>query len=314
MIVLLFNISGRTDVVNYYSTWLLNRLEEGYVYSRNPYNKRQVTRYDLNNETIDSLVFCSKNYKPLLDNIDSISNKYPIICYYTITTYGKDVEPKVPSITESIDILKELSEIIGKNRIVWRFDPILFTDDYTLDSHIEAYEYIAQSISSNISFSIFSFVDMYKKLERNMPEIKDVSKKQKLELIKQVGIISNEYDLPIHSCLINENLRDYGVINSGCVTTDILEKANDIKFKNMKHQGMRKGCHCIRWNDFGMYNTCINGCKYCYANKNPKIALHNYKKHDENSPLLIGYLEEGDNITEAEKSSLLFDSKQTLLF
>ena len=125
---MIINVGGRTDIVNYYTPWLLNRLSEGYVYSRNPYSKVDVYKLSLKPEDVDCLLFCSKNYQPILEHIGEIDEKYPILCQYTITCYDKDVEPNVPAIDESIETLKELSDIVGRNKILWRYDPILLTE------------------------------------------------------------------------------------------------------------------------------------------------------------------------------------------
>ncbi|WP_455644765.1 DUF1848 domain-containing protein [Methanosphaera sp.] len=312
---MIFNISGRTDIVNHYSKWLLKRINEGYVYSRNPYNHHQITKYSLKPPEVDALIFCSKNYKPLLDEFSKINHDYNIFSYYTITSYGNDIEVNVPSVDESIDTLLELSQIIGKNKIAWRFDPILLTCDYTIDKHLDCFGYIASQIADYTSFVTFSFVDMYNKLKVNMPEIIPFTQRDFQEIIKGMGEISKKYDLSIQSCLINDNYEKYGIKNSGCVTTEILEKANNIKFKNITHRGMRQGCKCLKWHDFGAYNTCPNACKYCYANKNSKIAQKNYEKHDVNSPILFGKISNNDKISIAkEKSLLLRDKNQTTLF
>lgn len=312
---MIYNVSIRTDIVNYYTPWLLNRLKEGYVYSRNPYDKHQVSKFDLRPEQVDAMIFCSKNYKPLLDHIDKINKNYNILCQYTITAYGKDVESNVPSIDESIETLTELSEIIGKERIAWRYDPILITDNYTIDDHLETFEYIASEINNYINYSIFSFVDMYRKVKINMPDIIPFTREDTQYIIKHLGKIANKYGIPIQTCLINEDLTKYGIRNSACVTTKILEEANNIKFRKIKHTGLRDGCRCVPTHDFGAYNTCPNQCKYCYANRNQRLAKNNYKLHNPESPLLLGKITEKDKITQSKNKRLLLrDSKQTVLF
>ena len=79
------------------------------------------------------------------------------------------------------------------------------------------------------------------------------------------------------------------------MTLDILGAANGIAFRPRKHKGMRKGCHCIESRDIGAYDSCPNGCRYCYANNSPEKALRNSRKeHDPDSPLLLGHLKETD--------------------
>ena len=141
---MILNTGGRTDTVQYFTPWLLKRFEEGYVLSRNPMFPQKVTRYELTPEKVDCVVFCSKNYKPMLKDIVKITDKFNTYFYYTITAYGKDVEPGVPSIEESIKTLKELSRIVGKQRLAWRYDPVLLTEKYTIAKHLETFDVMAK--------------------------------------------------------------------------------------------------------------------------------------------------------------------------
>jgi len=248
---MIINTGGRTDTVQYYCNWLLDRFEEGYVLSRNPLFPNKVTRYELTPDKVDCVIFCSKNYAPILPHIEKIAARFPIYCHYTITAYGKDVEPGVPSIEESIDTLLALSKIVGKEKIAWRYDPVLLTEKYTIELHLETFERMAARIAG-------------------------------------------KYGIPIQTCGTNGDLSRYCIAASGCITLDMLGKANRIQFRNLKHKGMWQGCHCIESRDIGAYDTCLNGCKYCYANKSPDKARENYKLHDEASPLLLGQLKNTD--------------------
>ena len=251
---MIVNVGGRTDIVNYYSEWLINRIKEGYAYSRNPLFTNNISKISLKPEDVDCLMFCSKNYKPMLKYMKEINQKYRIICHYTITAYGRDVEPNVPDIDESIKTL---------------------------------------------------FVEMYKKLDYNMPEIIPFTDEDKIQILEGIGRISKKYNLYTQTCGTDENYEKYGIHLSGCTTTEILEQANNVKYKNIKAKGMRKGCHCIPSRDIGAYDTCLNGCKYCYANKRPDLAKENAKLHDKNSPLLIGNVNKTDKITIAKQESFI---------
>lgn len=311
---MIINVGGRTDIVNYYTPWLINRLNEEYVITRNPYNHNQLTRYDLSPSKVDAIIFCSKNYKPILEHMPMIEKKYSLFCYYTITAYDKTIEPKVPDIDESIETLKDLSHIIGKEKISWRYDPILLTEKYSIDEHFKCFEYITSKVHKYISFSVFSFVDMYNKVFKNMPEILEFKEDEKHQILTGLIKIANKYNMPLQSCAVSNEYEKYGIRKSGCVTSKILEDSNNITFKKIKHRGMRNGCTCLPWRDIGEYDTCLNGCKYCYANKRPDIAEKKYRKHNPKSPILIGNVNKMDKINNAKQSSFLkFDSKQQRL-
>lgn len=302
---MIINTGGRTDTVQYYTEWLLNRFNEGYVLSRNPLFQNKVTRYELTPETVDCVVFCSKNYKSILSGLHEITDRFNTYFHYTITAYGKDLEPGVPSIEESMQTLIELSKQVGRERIAWRYDPILLTEKYTLETHINTFEKMAKILSSYVDRCIFSFVEMYKKLEYNMPELIPLTKQDKEILAENLGNIAAKYGLYIQTCGTNGDYSQYGIHSSGCMTLNILGSANGIKFKNLKHKGMRQGCHCMESRDIGAYDTCMNGCKYCYANKNPKKAFENYKYHDPDSPLLLGQLKDNDIIQQGVQKSFI---------
>ena len=189
-----------------------------------------------------------------------------------------------------------LSELIGKEKIAWRYDPVLLTGHYTIQKHLATFEHMAKRISGHIDRCIFSFVEMYKKLEQNMPELIPLTTDDMNELAKGLGYIAQKYHIPIQTCGTNGDYSQYSITASGCTTLEMIGKANHIKFRKLKHKGARQGCHCIESRDIGAYDTCLNGCKYCYANKKPDIASQNYKLHDKNSPLLLGNVKPTDTL------------------
>lgn len=310
---MILNTGGRTDTVQYYSNWLLKRFREGFVYSRNPFYPNKVTKYELSPEKIDCVVFCSKNYAPILDRLNEITDRFNTYFYYTITAYGKDIEPGVPDIQKSIETLLKLEQIAGLKRIAWRYDPVLLTEKYTIDYHLKTFDYMADRLSGHIDRCIFSFVEMYKKLEHNMPEILLLTNKDKEILAEGLGNIAKKNGIYLQTCAEAQNFEKYGIHKSGCMTLDILGRANDVKFRKLKHKGMRKNCNCIESRDIGAYDTCPNGCRYCYANSTPKKALENFKMHNENSPILSGEIKETDIIQAGcQKSFLEFDKNLKL--
>ena len=295
---MIINTGGRTDTVQYYTQWLLRRFEEGYVLVRNPLFPNKVNRYELTPDKVDCVVFCSKNYKPILSRLHEITGRFNTYFHYTITAYGKDIEPGVPDIEESMETLIKLSGLVGKQRIAWRYDPVLLTKEYTIGRHLETFERMAGKLAPHIDHCIFSFVEMYKKLEANMPELVLLSVQDMDVLARGLGFTAKKYGISIQTCGTNGDFTRYGIKASGCMTLDILGRANGIVFRDRKHKGMRQGCHCIESRDIGAYDTCMNGCKYCYANKNPQKAFENYKYHHKDSPLLLGVVKPEDKVTQ----------------
>ena len=311
---MIINTGSRTDTVQYYSEWLLKRFQEGFVYSRNPLFLNKVTKYELNPEVVDCVIFCSKNYEPILGRLHEITDRFNTYFYYTITAYGKDIEPNVPSIEDSIETLIKLSEIVGAKRIAWRYDPILLTEKYTKNRHYETFDYMSEKLSPYIDRCIFSFVEMYKKLKTNMPEIILLTQEDKDEIAKNIGLIAKKNKILLQTCATLENYEKYNIIQSGCITAEILGTANGVTFSNIKHSGNRKGCRCMENRNIGDYDTCPNGCKYCYANQNPQIARKNYEKHNADSPLILGGLNPTDEISQSSQRSFLIKYEQQKLF
>lgn len=302
---MIINISGRTDIINHYSEWLFNRFQTGYALSRNSLFPKHIRRYELTPEKVDCIIFGSKNYASILPRIKEITDKFATYFYYTITAYGKDIEPCVPNIDESIKTLLQLEKIVGKEKIAWRYDPVLLTEKYTVEKHLETFSYMAKRLSGHIDRCIFSFVEIYSKHKINFPELLTITAKQMEVLAEGLGEIAKKHNILLQTCGPEADYTKYGINSSGCVTLEILGKANNLQFKNLKHRGFREGCHCIESRDIGMLNCCPNGCKYCYANKNSETALKNYRNHDPLSPLLIGRVEPNDDVKPGLQKSFL---------
>jgi len=300
---MILNTGGRTDTVQYYTEWLLSRFAEGYVLVRNPLFSNKVSRYELTPDKVDCVVFCSKNYKPILPRLHEITDKFHTYFHYTITAYGKDIEPGVPSIDESMDTLIELSKLVGAQRVAWRYEPVLLTKDYTIQRHLETFERMSKVLAPYIDRCVFGFVEMYKKLQTNMQELIPLSVEDMDKLAAGLGAVAAKYGIHIQTCGTHGDFTRYGIHASGCLTLDMLGGANDIVFKNKKHKGMRQGCQRIENRDIGAYDTCLNGCKYCYANKTPKKAVENFKLHDPASPLLLGQIKPEDNVIQGVQKS-----------
>ncbi len=310
---MIINTGARTDTAQWYAPWLLRRFEEGFVFVRNPLFPHKVSRYELDPAVVDCVVFCSKNYAPLLPRLQEITSRFNTHFHYTITAYGRDIEPLVPSIDDSVQTLYDLERIVGAKRICWRYDPVLLTDTYTIERHLETFSHLCDRLAGHVDRCIFSFVERYQKLEQNFPELAFPTSEERDALAAGLGRIAGEYGILIQTCGNNGLWPQYGIGCSGCTTLAMLGAANGIEFRRLKHKGQRAGCGCFESRDIGAYDTCPNGCRYCYANRSPQKALENYRtNHDPESPLLLGHLQDGDEISFAKQKSLLVPQQMTL--
>lgn len=282
---MIINVGTRTDIVNHYGEWLFRRFREGFAYSRNPLFPKHVTRYELVPEKVDAVLFCSKNYAPVLPRLSEITSRFHTCFQYTITGYGKDLEPNVSDREESVKTLIALEKQVGRQRISWRYDPVLLTKRYTAEWHFETFGRLASLLAPHVDRCIFSFVETYASLRENIPDAFPIDGETKKRLAEGLGRIAKKYGLILQTCGDDADFSKYGILNAGCSTLDIIGKANGIPFREIKHTGVRRGCKCIASRDLGWYDSCPNLCKYCYANKSAELVAENRKKHDPDSPL-----------------------------
>ena len=306
---MIINTGCRTDIPAFYAKWLMNRIREGYVLVRNPYNPNQVTKYNLSPEVVDCLAFCTKNPEPMLTYLDEL-DMYKQYWFVTITPYGKDIEPNVPDKQKVIESFKKLSDHIGIDSIGWRYDPIFLENGFDVNRHIECFEKMAKELKGYTHNCTISFLDVYEKVKRNAPDIKTPTKEEQMEIAKAFSKIGKENEMVIHACCEKTYLSQYGLQCNGCMSQEIIEKAINNTLQPPKRKNLRQECNCLMGNDIGAYNTCGHLCKYCYANANKQFAIENMKKHDDNSPFLIGRSEPGDKVTEAKQKSWKIENEQ----
>lgn len=309
---MIINTGCRTDIPAFYSKWLMNRIREGYVLVRNPYNPSNVTKYSLSTDVVDCLAFCTKNPEPMLKYLDKL-DKYKQYWFVTITPYGKDIEPSVPDKRRVIECFKKLSNRIGVDSIGWRYDPIFIGNGFDVKKHIDCFGKMAKELKGYTNNCTISFLDLYEKVKRNAPDIKPPTKEEQIELAKYFGKIGKENDMIIHACCEKTYLKEYGLKCNGCMSQEIIEKAINFSLNPPKRKNLRESCNCLMGNDIGAYNTCLHLCKYCYANYNKELVIQNSKRHDENSPFLIGKSELGDKVIEAKQKSWKVENEQLRL-
>lgn len=294
----------RTDIPAFYSKWLLNRIREGFVCVRNPYNPSQVTRYSLSPEVVDLIAFCTKNPAPMLPYLDELKN-YGQYWFVTITPYGRDIEPNVPDKEAVMRSFQQLSEAVGVDSIGWRYDPIIVDSRHTVEWHISEFEKMAATLSGYTRTCVISFIDIYKKVQRNFPEAKEVQKKDRITIGKALIEIADRYGMTIKPCAEGNDLAVHGADCSGCMTVATYETALHSRLEVPKRKtNQRDGaCACLLGVDIGAYDTCGHLCKYCYANTDAGLVYQNRRKHDPESPFLLGGSMPEDVIHEAVQKS-----------
>ncbi len=303
---MILSVSRRTDIPNYYSEWFFNRIKDGFAYVKNPMNPHQVSKINLSPDMVDCIVFWSKNPKPMINRLDELS-MYHYYFQFTLTGYGKDVECNVPHKMENmIPVFQELSKRTGKEKVIWRYDPIIFTNRYTPEYHLEAFAQIAAALNGFTEKCVISFVDAYAKNKKNLERLGvcEIDRKEQLEFAKQISEIAKRNGMITGSCSESINLEECGIEHNCCIDKTLIEKITGSRLNVKKDKNQRQECGCMASVEIGTYNTCKNGCSYCYANFSKESVAKNCSKYDPLSPILCGEIGQGDRITERKVKSL----------
>ena len=290
--------SRSTDIPAFYADWFLERLKAGYSVWMNPFNQK---RYRVSFADTRMIVFWSKNPKPMLERLDEMEalgfRQYYF--QFTLNDYAAEgLEPNVPTVAERIDTFKRLADLIGKERVIWRFDPLLLSDSLTVDVLLDKIVTIGQELQGATGKLVFSFADIqtYRKVSKNLSgtTCREFSLDEKIEFAKGLHEINLSLGLELATCAEDIELSEYGIKHNKCVDDDLMmrlfhDDAALMKFigaeydmfngwqikKSKKDKGQRKTCGCIVSKDIGAYNTCPHLCRYCYANFSDEVVARN---------------------------------------
>ena len=303
---MILSVSRRTDIPNYYSQWFYNRIKEGFVYVRNPMNTHQVSRIEITPDVVDCIVFWTKNPEPMMERLEELS-AYHYYFQFTLTGYGRDMEPGIPHKREKmIPVFQALSDRIGKEKVIWRYDPIIFSQRYTPAYHLKAFEQIAMALKGFTEKCVISFVDEYAKNRKNMELLGayEMDRYQLPEFAKKISRIAKRNGMDTGSCAESIDLAECGIKHNCCIDKELIEKIIGGRIKAGKDRNQRAECGCMESVEIGAYHTCKNGCKYCYANSSAENVARNCSKYDPTSPILCGAIAENDRITQRRVRSL----------
>lgn len=304
---MIISASRRTDIPTFYSQWFFNRIKDGYVLVRNPMNAHQISKISLSPDVVDGIVFWTKNPIPMLGRLDELKD-YTYYFQFTLNSYGQDIEPYVPNKQNvTIPAFQKLSDSIGPEKVIWRYDPIFLSDKYSPEYHVRYFEKLAKILHPYTKKCTFSFIDIYRNTEKNVKglDLHPFSVEQQKYIAKNLADIAHSYGLQIDTCAEGIDLEQYGIQHARCIDDRLLSELIGCPLKVGKDKNQRLECGCIESIDIGTYNTCRNGCLYCYANYSQKSVQTNSQKHNPNSPLLFGEVGNDDKITERKMHSLL---------
>lgn len=303
----IISASRRTDIPAFFSEWFIDKLKKGYLIWKNPFNQKN---YVVSFKNTRLIVFWTKYAEPVikyLNLIDEMGFNYYFT--YTVNDYeDENLEPNVPSLEKRIKNFIELSKRIGKEKVIWRFDPLLLSDKITVDKLIKKIKKVGNEIFKYTEKLVISFADInvYKKVQKNLGKLNDnyreFKENEMRTIAKNLSKLAQKWNIDVAICAEKINLSEYNIKHNRCIDPDLILKlfGNDLElmkylgvsdnktfklnFKKLKDKGQRRECGCIKSKDIGYYNTCMHLCRYCYANFSDelvKINITRYKKENE---------------------------------
>lgn len=303
---MILSVSRRTDIPRYYGEWFYQRLKEAFVCVRNPMNIHRVSKIKISPELVDCIVFWTKNPAPMLERIDELK-AYHYYFQFTLNSYGKDVETNVPLKGQTlIETFQRLADKIGPDKVIWRYDPILLNEKYTVEYHTEYFAKLAKKLHDYTEKCTISFIDFYRSTANHVKELnlEMITNEKKRLLAANLVEIAKSYHLRMDTCAEDIELRDLTIEHARCIDAQLIERLIGCKINDEKDKNQRLACGCVASIDIGMYNTCLHGCKYCYANHSMDAVKKNIALYDKVSPLLCGVLTDEDIVKNREVKSL----------
>lgn len=312
---MIISASRRTDIPAFYGEWMITRLKEGYVIVQNPINKKQFSRVNLQRDVVDCIVFWTKTPQPFMEQIKQIEQMgYPFYFQMTITPYDLSIEHGLPSKASLIESCKRLSDAIGPHRIVWRYDPIIISSELSVAYHLDAFGNLAQELSGYVEQCMFSIYDEYRKTRQRMMSIapQEPDGGENNDLLAGLAKIASSHSMRLSACCEQVDGSQFGISKAACIDQELIERIVGYPLKVSKDTNQRAMCRCIASIDIGHYDTCPHGCLYCYGTSTQSVVKNNLANHQQQSPLLIGQVD--DTMVIKERKVELLQIKQTTLF
>jgi len=301
----IISASRRTDIPAFYTPWLLRRLQQGHALVRNPVNTRLVYHVPMTGENTRCIVLWTKNPAPLLDRLGELEDfGIPFYFLFTLTGYGPELERNLPDKREILRTFLALARRLGPERVVWRYDPILFTSEYSPSAHLKRFGELCRELGGSTRRCMVSFLTMYNKCKRNLASFQliELAAEEKAALAAEMNRLAAGQGIELSSCA-SEEFVEAGVPAGKCVDDQLISRISGRELRGRKDRSQRSACRCVESVDIGAYDTCVHHCLYCYANSNYENALRRRGLHDPQSPLLYGSLAQEDQLLERTGSS-----------
>ena len=299
---MILSASRRTDIPALYPDWLLTRLAAGEVLVPNPYNSKRVTRLLFSPQTVDCIVFWTKNAAPLLPRLPQLDalgygNYYFL---FTLTPYDGKIECALPPKAEIEQDFLRLGAQIGASRLVWRYDPIFVDDFHTVEWHLTQFRRLCETLHPATSSCIISFLQPYRHIQKTF---RAVTAAEAQAIAASLAAIAAPFGIRLFTCAQEADFSAYGIEHAACIDKARIEAITGYPLDIKADSNQRPSCGCVQSVDMGVYDSCVNGCRYCYAVTRKAQAARLYAAHDPNAPMLAGYPAADAIITEKSPPS-----------
>lgn len=303
---MIVSASRRTDIPAFHTKWMLNRLEAGFALTENPRNPRKLTRIPLEKSVTDMVWFWSKNPEPMLRELSTLdSYGIPYAFQFTLTPCGPLIEPGTADKEKFLKTFLALSERLGPERVVWRYDPIAIADGLDVEEHVKLFSRIAHILNGSTGRCILSFLDIYTRNRNSLDGIcRPPEREECLRLAAGLSEAAAKNGIALFTCSEEIELAQFGIGHAACIDKELTERIIGAPIKAKKAPGQRPLCGCIESSDIGAYDTCPMGCRYCYATAGMNAVKKRFALCDPASPLLCGQAD-GREIVEKEWKSLI---------
>jgi hypothetical protein len=297
---MIISASRRTDIPAFYHQWFINRIRAGYCIVPNPFNPQQLSRINLTPKDVEVIVFWTRNPHPLLSSLALLDELgYQYYFQFTVMNNPSFLDQNQTPLSFAIKIFQKLAHLIGSQKVIWRYDPIVFSQETDIDFHLQQYTYIASQLSGYTHRCVISFMDRYSKNNDRLQKIESEKSitfypfeetPQGFEkFLPSIEKIAQKHKIQLFSCAEPYDLESYSIHHGKCIDDDYIQKVFGLEVSHKKDMGQREACGCVKSRDIGMYNSCLFGCQYCYATTSIDKARENYRTHNPNSPSLVGW-------------------------
>jgi len=294
---MIISASRRTDIPALYAEWFIRRIHAGFCHVPNPFNPRHVSTVSLRPEDVEVIVFWTRHARPLLPYLDVLDRfGYRYYFQYTVLGYPRVLDAGAPPVEVAIATFQQLARRIGAARVIWRYDPILFSPVCEADFHRRNFARIAAALQSYTGRCVISRCSGYRKTTRRIHALEaqgvpiaipDAADPRFLALVSDLADIARAHGMELVSCAEEADLRACGVRPGKCVDDVLIRQVFGIQVTAQKDPGQRAACGCVVSKDIGMYDTCTMGCVYCYATASVVRARRNRRRHDPRASSLL---------------------------